>query len=175
MVIVACIRCLANNDDSPSPQTFSRLKDHRTRNISIQTMALPWKKKTSSTPGPSSARGSSHRATTPPNTRSVPELPQSTPIKNRATSMNTYSSLHYERDFRMRKLGAEMDGKFIGPMPVHQFLDTFLPCPGHVTLDGRQTKLLDDASRQKKEDLMYDPLVRLCPLRSHSIIDRRRK
>jgi hypothetical protein len=61
----------------------------------------------------------------------------------------------------MRMLGAEMVGKFIGPMPVVEFLEAFLPRQGTTTLSDRQTKLLEAVANEKVEVQMYDPLVRL--------------
>jgi hypothetical protein len=86
---------------------------------------------------------------------------QSTPISNKVSGSNPYTSMHYERDDQMRMLGAEMVGKFIGPMPVAGFLEAFLPPHGTTALSDGQTQLLEAAANEKVEVQMYDPLVRL--------------
>jgi hypothetical protein len=86
---------------------------------------------------------------------------QSTPISNKVSGSNPYTSMHYERDDRMRMLGVEMVGMFIGLMPVAKFLEAFLPPQGTTALSDRQTKLLEAAANEKLEVQIYDPLVRL--------------
>ena len=115
--------------------------------------------------GPSTAAKdvTSDRFTTPPpRPAATPSAVQGTPTSNKVSGTNPYTSMYYVRDERMRRLGAEMAGKFIGPMPVVDFLDTFLPSHRATTLSRNQTRLLQSASTQPKEPQMYSPLVRVC-------------
>jgi hypothetical protein len=57
----------------------------------------------------------------------VSPLVNNTPVHKKASGSNPYTSLHHVRDFRMRQMGAEMEGKFMGPMPPNEFLDTYFP------------------------------------------------
>lgn len=65
------------------------------------------------------------RPTTPSTT--IPALVTGTPVTKKASGTTPFTSLHHERDYGMRQLGAEMSGKIVGPMPPAEFLDTFLP------------------------------------------------
>jgi hypothetical protein len=53
--------------------------------------------------------------------------------------------MHYKRDEKMVRMAAEAAGKFVGPMPVVDFLRTFLPRHGTIALLKEQTSLLKKA------------------------------
>jgi hypothetical protein len=46
--------------------------------------------------------------------------------------MNQFTTLHLQRDPKLLQIGVEMEGKFLGPMPVGDFLKTFLLCKGKM-------------------------------------------
>ncbi|KAF8062456.1 hypothetical protein FPV67DRAFT_1630722 [Lyophyllum atratum] len=55
-----------------------------------------------------------------------------------------------------------MSGLFVGPMPVNQFLDEFLPQPVAVPVPGDvSATLFDDMPRAKLERQMYKPFIDL--------------
>ena len=85
---------------------------------------------------------------------------QSTPITNKMSGMATYTTGHYERDPRLERLGAEMTGKFVGPMPVDEFLENFLPHPNRESISKGQLRLLEMAKSQTLEVDVYPFLVR---------------
>jgi hypothetical protein len=61
----------------------------------------------------------------------------------------------------MRRLGAEMEGKFVGAMPVTKFLDEFLPSGNFPTMPwAKQNEVaFRHVAKQKSEKAMYIPLV----------------
>jgi hypothetical protein len=71
--------------------------------------------------------------------------------------------MHYKRDEKMVKMAAEVAGKFVGPMPVVDFLQTFLPRSGTIALSKEQETLLKKAAEESSEEKMYGDLVRLYP------------
>ena len=75
--------------------------------------------------------------------------------------MDPYTSLHHERDFWMRRLGTEMEGKFIGPIPVTKFLDKFLPSGNLPTMPWKKKHqaAFKHVAKQRSEKAMYKPLV----------------
>jgi hypothetical protein len=98
-------------------------------------------------------------------TPSPPATPLSgidaTPISKKASTADPYTSLHHERDFRMRRMGSEMYGKFVGPMPVTEFLDAFLPYPdvNKMSWTAATKAKFSEVARAKTEVDMYIPLV----------------
>jgi hypothetical protein len=77
---------------------------------------------------------------TPPSAMPPPRTPKgnsetltsliSSPVVNKRSGRVPYTTQHFERNFRMREFGAEMEGKFLGPMPVEEFLNSYLPHEG---------------------------------------------
>ena len=61
----------------------------------------------------------------------------------------------------MRRFGAEMEGKFLGPMPAAEFLDTFLPCSDPVQISKKGLKPLLSLQLQSSEAEMYPVFVRV--------------
>jgi hypothetical protein len=90
---------------------------------------------------------------------------QGTPIAKKVTSSERYSTMHYVRDYRMRHLSEEIHGKCIGPMPVEDFLETFLG-PKLCAVDAQIGFMGDSKERfrliggKTSEKEMYEPLVR---------------
>jgi hypothetical protein len=125
--------------------------------------------------GPRPSEGLSRQAPapqlpdTPPRHKAVATLnPQATPVFHKLNASAIYTSMHFERNQEMLQLGWEMEGKFVGPMPVAEFLKTFLPraTAGNLpvpplpwTSDSRAA--FKRATDQICEVDMYIPLVRL--------------
>ncbi|KAF8264750.1 hypothetical protein EI94DRAFT_1703017 [Lactarius quietus] len=63
--------------------------------------------------------------TTPPS-NAVP-LSASTPIHTRSTTTDRYDPKYEARDDIFQRLSDEMDSFFVGPVPLQEFLDDFLP------------------------------------------------
>jgi hypothetical protein len=110
------------------------------------------------------ASTSSNRADTP---RTPPQhfIPlNETPISKKISGATPYTSTHYKRDTRMNDLGTEMKGKFAGPIPPSEFLQTFLPFKrGELgRMPGRRKKAFQRVADQKTEVAMYGPMVRPC-------------
>jgi len=101
------------------------------------------------------------RATTPVIPVSLQGL-DNTPVSKKASGSGPHTSLHHERDYRMRQVGAEMEGKFIGPMPVVDFLDTFLPLRSTSSLRWTKKRMskFEEVGKQTSEKQMYKPIVR---------------
>jgi hypothetical protein len=79
-------------------------------------------------------------------------------LSSKASGANPFTSLHCERDYRMQELGQEINSKFVGPMPVMEFLDKFLPSsqnPYHMSKEDYLKKAADADAETK----MYSPLV----------------
>jgi len=81
------------------------------------------------------------RASTPASISVSLQGLDSTPVSKKASGSGPYTSLHHERDYRMRQMGTEMEGKFAGPMPVRDFLDIFLPLGGASRLRWTKNRL----------------------------------
>jgi hypothetical protein len=66
-------------------------------------------------------------------------------------------------DSRRQELLVEMSGKFVGPMPVKQFLDEFLPIASSSTVGLKKTHLerLAAATEATVEKDMYPCFVSL--------------
>lgn len=114
-----------------------------------------------------------------------PKVLQGTPIVHIASSIPTSTSHHTTGDPRMQRLGSEMRGKFVGPMPPGDFLDEFLPSndspfhnrPSHAhnrsshseNIYNNQLRSLKHAIDQRKEVPMHSHLVRILVTFSCSI------
>jgi hypothetical protein len=51
----------------------------------------------------------------------------STPIKSKLTGAVDWSAVQLKNDVLRQRIEQEMKGYFLGPMPVEDFLDTFMP------------------------------------------------
>ncbi|KAI0064457.1 hypothetical protein BV25DRAFT_1914183 [Artomyces pyxidatus] len=81
---------------------------------------------------------------------------QSTPIKHKLTGTEkfTFDPVRADASREYRKNCSDMKDMFVGPMPVHEFLDEFFPAPkdSDGTLLLRPTGLIEaDMSMDKKE------------------------
>ena len=59
----------------------------------------------------------------------------------------------------MQENGSEMSGKFVGPMPIDEFLDEFLPTATSFSLSGEEKAKFHTVSKCNGELSMYEPLV----------------
>ena len=61
----------------------------------------------------------------------------------------------------MRRMRAEMEGKFVGPMAITDFLQTFLPCNGlpPMTWTNENALAFRTVAEHKFEVAMYKLLV----------------
>jgi hypothetical protein len=87
----------------------------------------------------------------------------STPVSQKASGTDPFTSLHHMRDFRMRRMASEMEGKFVGPMDVKLFLSTFLPTTATketFKFTSKDVKKMKKVGNKEKETDMYIPLVR---------------
>ncbi|KAF9255488.1 hypothetical protein L218DRAFT_1034554 [Marasmius fiardii PR-910] len=87
-------------------------------------------------------------ATTPPQSSNTPATQQATPLKcfsNRVA--NTTNQV--ERDARMAQVGLEMGSRYVGPIELKVFLDTYLPQKGPK---GKPTKIVG-LTKKLKTDL----------------------
>jgi hypothetical protein len=123
-------------------------------------------------PGPSARDDApfdidTNRVTTPPPQNEAGGMGptvQDSPFAHKIAGSNVYTSMHLFRDSKMVALGLEMQGKFLGPMPVDLFLAEFLPCTGDTTVSKIQRASLKEASIQKAETPMYASLVSPHPI-----------
>jgi hypothetical protein len=81
------------------------------------------------------------------------------------TSTERFSTMHYVRDYRMRRLGEEIHGKCIGPMPVEDFLEAFLgpklrAAETKIGFTGESKEHFRAIGGKTSEKEMYDPFVR---------------
>jgi len=74
---------------------------------------------------PNTQQPSRTMSTTPP--QQAPRLPSSTPVHTRSRTTDVYALKHHDRGSTIKRLSKEMSPFFIGPMPLQQFLDQFLP------------------------------------------------
>jgi hypothetical protein len=79
--------------------------------------------------------------------------------------MERFSTMHYVRDYRMRRLGEEIHGKCIGPMPVDDFLEAFLGpkrrlVDAKIGFTGARKQNFHAIGKTSSEKEMYDPFVR---------------
>ena len=115
------------------------------------------------------ASASSKRVSKP---RTPPPLAQDAailnemPLSKKVSGTTPYMLMHYKRDTRMNVLGTEMKGKFAGPIPPLDFMQTFLPFGrGELKrMPGRRKKVFQSVAEQEAETAMYGPMV--CPLHS---------
>ncbi|KAF8062445.1 hypothetical protein FPV67DRAFT_1783297 [Lyophyllum atratum] len=83
------------------------------------------------------------------------------PLKFPVSSTHNSGTERVLADVRV-KMNDAMSGLFVGPMPVDQFLDEFLPQPVAVPLPGGiSTTLFDRMPRTKLERQMYKPFIDL--------------
>jgi hypothetical protein len=61
----------------------------------------------------------------------------------------------------MQENGSEMSGKFVGPMPIDEFLDEFLPNARTFGLSEKDKAKFNSVNECKGELSMYEPLVSL--------------
>jgi hypothetical protein len=59
----------------------------------------------------------------------------------------------------MQENGFEMTEKFVGPMPIDEFLDEFLPTATSFNLSEEDEAKFESVSNCKGELFMYKPLV----------------
>jgi hypothetical protein len=57
----------------------------------------------------------------------TPDAIVDTPIKRNSSTMLPFTTLARCRDQTLNTMGREMKGHFVGPMPVKEFLEEFLP------------------------------------------------
>jgi hypothetical protein len=84
-----------------------------------------------------------------------------TPLSKKVSGAMPYTSMHYKRDMRMNDLGAEMRGKFAGPISPSEFLNVFLPFPkGTLARMPRRMKgRFRRVATRNAETAMYTPMV----------------
>src|SRR5438046_1166043 len=71
---------------------------------------------------PSKAKGRTNALPRTPKTRAMPRPPvKSTPISHKASGTDPHTTLHHFRSVRIQRYGAEMAGKFVGPMELEKF------------------------------------------------------
>src|SRR5262245_11631823 len=97
-------------------------------------------------------------ARSPP--RQFPVLNE-TPLKKKVSGSTPYTSMHYKRDTRMNDLGAEMKGKFSGPISPSEFLKIFLPFKRDELprMPVRRKVVFRRVANKTSESAMYDPMV----------------
>jgi hypothetical protein len=105
---------------------------------------------------------SRHPPSTPKSAK--PAFP-STPVVYKASGVDPFTTLHHKRDFKLLRFGTEMEGKFLGPMGVDEFLDLFLPNSSKIPTSLIHTKMLDVLCQVNCEKDMYGPFVRI-----HSLV-----
>lgn len=120
----------------------------------------------SSLPGPEEVAGMSNadQPTTPLRPSVLRDLQtESTPVSMKASSLNAFTTHHNLRDARIQQNGTDMWGKFVGPMPPRDFLETFLPMASdeefEITPD-QQAEFDVVTSSMAREVDMYRPMVR---------------
>ena len=80
--------------------------------------------------------------------------PRSMPIFQRMASDYTSEFEFKQHVMLNEELAEEIEGHFLGPMPIGEFLDTYLPLnPG--------VKRLPEANNSQHEQLQYLPVVRV--------------
>ena len=84
-----------------------------------------------------------------------------TPLSKKVSGATPYTSMHYKRDKRMNDLGAEMKGKFAGPISPSEFLKTFLPFNrGELPrMPKRRKVVFQRVANKTSEPAMYRPMV----------------
>jgi hypothetical protein len=84
-----------------------------------------------------------------------------TPLSKKVSGAMPYTSMHYKRDTRMNDLGAEMRGKFAGPISPSEFLKVFLPFrKGELArMPRRMKERFRRVATQNAETAMYTPMV----------------
>jgi hypothetical protein len=82
-----------------------------------------------------------------------------TPINTRSHTLHRFGGRCWSTDELYLELAAEMSPYFVGPMPVSDFLEEFLPLP---QVDVPFTEgMFDSVLASQDEGGMYDPFV--CP------------
>ena len=84
----------------------------------------------------------------------------STPVKRNANGSDKFAAAPTPLNKRHEQIDSEMRKRFVGPVPVKQFLKDFLPVP---SLNKKKYKTLPAFSmvtKAKTEAQMYDAFVR---------------
>lgn len=84
------------------------------------------------TKAPPNVAGPSSSLPSTPHRHAQASQPQSTPVAPKLGASEIYTTLHFKRLPQMRQLAAHMEGQYIGPMPVDEFLNEFLPHTGRT-------------------------------------------
>ncbi|KAG6875360.1 hypothetical protein C0992_004098 [Termitomyces sp. T32_za158] len=82
----------------------------------------------------------------------------SSPLKFHAVSR--FEGKPSELDERREKVSREMAGFFLGPMPVQEFLDRFLPRKPGLGTQSRDPKHFSTVPINRTETAMYDPFIK---------------
>jgi hypothetical protein len=99
------------------------------------------------------------RRQTPPPFQSTKQ-PSSTPLKKRSPIQPLYSTLSRFRLQTIHTIGTEMFDFFVGPMPVRDFLHTFMRCDSPQSIPTQfQSGCFDNVIRAKSELATYSPFV----------------
>jgi hypothetical protein len=86
--------------------------------------------------------------------------PTSTPISNKVSGSQPYSSsVHTQDDESRRRLAQETEGLFLGPMPCSKFLEQFLPLASDARTYPKSKGAFDSVASQASERAMYKPFV----------------
>ena len=98
---------------------------------------------------------------TPPHTTTQLQPPTPTVPSNAASQ--PYTSNHINRGEGIQTMWQEITGKVLGPMPLKEFLNEFLPVARGRGARGRATapdpKLLKQMGNSNSEPAMYDLFV----------------
>lgn len=108
-----------------------------------------------------SSSSAQSRTRTPPPLEFLPN-PASTPISNKISGSQPFSStVHSQDEHNRRRLALETSGFFLGPMPCTHFLDEFLPLAPDAETLPQTSDVFRDVASQASESAMYAPFVRL--------------
>lgn len=97
------------------------------------------------------------KGATPPNSSTKPDV-SGTPIAANRSGMQVHASANQDRQDTFESFRCDISGKIIGPMPVKDFLKTFLPSDS-APVACPETKMLEEVNKAPKETEMYAPFV----------------